>query len=110
MIQILALLDCFNVSIRIRMISHIVVFVAADYIILNDKYCDWSDDNPGQFFNNEIDVKAYCDVNPSCIGYYGKDRDWMSCPPDSKQTVLSGRRYSLYQKGKLIAIKAATLC
>ena len=89
-------------AIHIRIKWYIIVFITSvqtNYKIIENKYCLWSEDNRGEWFDSVVDAEAYCDDNPSCIGYYKHEDEevWMSCPSDSTEDVHSGT--VLYKKG-----------
>jgi len=72
--------------------------VQTNYKIIESKYCLWSEDNRGEWFDSSVDAEAYCDDNPLCIGYYRHEDDgmWGSCPSDSTEGVHKGT--VLYKK------------
>ena len=90
------------ISINIRVKWYIIVFITSvqtNYKIIENKYCLWSEDNRGEWFDSSVDAEAYCDDNPACIGYYRHEDDgmWGSCPSDSTEGAHNGT--VLYKKG-----------
>ena len=72
-------------------------FITSDvYTILENKYCHG--DNPVEYFDSNIDAKAYCDANPSCIGYVRMHTNWVSCALDSIESPHC-TDCTLYKKG-----------
>ena len=91
-----------QISIHIRIKWYIIVFITlvqTNYKIIESKYCLWSEDNRGEWFDSSVDAESYCDDNPSCIGYYKHEDDgmWGSCPSDSTEGAHNGT--VLYKKG-----------